>query len=223
MSVNILLEGFEIDAPWLYGELKNYIKPNHSVAVIAFSFRENRVRSLSDWEALYGKESGMYYSGIVGGFAAYGIPAEKITFINYFADTRESAARKIREADIIYFLGGLPDKMLDRIKEFGLYGILMKHRGILMGYSAGAVIQLAEYYLAPDEDYPEFKYYEGLPYLDAFYMQVHYTGTAAQDAAIQRVLVERGKTVYATVLKQGAVLVDSGNIKLLGDVRVFSK
>ena len=56
MSVNILLEGFEIDAPWLYGELKNYIKPNHSVAVIAFSFRENRVRSLVDWEALYGKE-----------------------------------------------------------------------------------------------------------------------------------------------------------------------
>lgn len=54
-------------------------------------------------------------------------------------------------------------------------------------------------------------------------MQVHYTGTAAQDAAIQRVLVERGKTVYATVFKQGAVLVDSGNIKLLGDVRVFSK
>ena len=39
MSVNILLEGFEIDAPWLYGELKSYIKPNHSVAVIAFSFR----------------------------------------------------------------------------------------------------------------------------------------------------------------------------------------
>ena len=118
MSVNILLEGFEIDAPWLYGELKNYIKPNQSVAVIAFSFRENRVRSLSDWEALYGKESGMYYSGIVGGFAAYGIPAEKITFINYFADTRESASRKIREADIIYFLGGLPDKMLNQRIRF---------------------------------------------------------------------------------------------------------
>ena len=47
--INILLEGFDIDAPWLYGELKNYIKPNHSVAVVAFSFRDNRVKSLSDW------------------------------------------------------------------------------------------------------------------------------------------------------------------------------
>ena len=29
--INILLEGFDIDAPWLYDELKNYIQPNHSV------------------------------------------------------------------------------------------------------------------------------------------------------------------------------------------------
>lgn len=59
--INILLEGFDIDAPWLYGELKNYIKPNHSVAVVAFSFRDSRVKSLSDWDALYGKVNGKYH------------------------------------------------------------------------------------------------------------------------------------------------------------------
>ena len=83
--------------------------------------------------------------------------------------------------------------MMDRIKEFDLYDILMQHDGILMGYSAGAVIQLAEYHLSPDDDYPEFKYYEGLPYLNDFYMEVHYEGTAVQDESIQRVLAERGK------------------------------
>ncbi len=223
MRVNILLEGFDIDAPWLYGELKKYIKPNHSVAVLAFAFRENRVKSPADWDALYSKENGMYYGGIVGGFAAYGIPEERITFVNYFADTGASAARKMEAADILYFLGGLPDRMMNRIKEFRLYDVLMKHKGILMGYSAGAVIQLAEYYLAPDEDYPEFQYFEGLPYLDKFYVQVHYTGTAAQDTAIARALAERGKTVYATAFKRGAILVDDGNVKLLGDVRMFGK
>lgn len=55
---NILLEGYDIDAAWLYDVLKNYIKPDHSVAVIAFSFRDNRVKSLEDWNALYSKESG---------------------------------------------------------------------------------------------------------------------------------------------------------------------
>lgn len=79
--INILLEGFDIDAPWLYDELKNYIKPNLSVTVVAFSFRDNRVKSLSDWNALYRKETGRYYGGIVGGFNAYGIPEDQITLL----------------------------------------------------------------------------------------------------------------------------------------------
>ena len=70
---------------------------------------------------------------------------------------------------------------------------------------------------------PEFKYYEGLPYLNDFYMEVHYKGTAVQDESIQRVLAERGKTVYATAVRSGAILVDTGNLKLLGDVKVFGR
>lgn len=218
---NILLEGYDIGAPWLYEELKNYIKPNHSVAVVAFSFRDDRVKSLEDWNQLYSKENGKFYSGIVGGFASYGIAEENISFINYFADSKESAAQKMNEADIIYFLGGLPDRMMERIRKFGLHDILMKHNVIVMGYSAGAVIQLAEYHLSPDEDYSEFGYYKGLPYLNDFYLEVHYKGTEAQNKSIQRVISERGKMVYATAFLSGAILVDNGNLKLLGDVKVF--
>ena len=220
--INILLEGHDIDAAWLYDELKNYIKSNHSVAVIAFSFRDDQVKSIADWDVLYSKYNGKYYGRIVDALVSYGITEMNITFVNYFTDTKESAAQKIAEADIIYFLGGLPDRMLDRIKAFDLYNILLKHDKIVIGYSAGALIQLAEYHLSPDEDYPEFKYCEGLPYLDSFYLGVHYEGTAGQDASIQRVVAERGKTVYATVLNAGAILVDNGTIKLLGNVRVFN-
>lgn len=220
--VNILLEGYDIDAPWLYEELKNYIMPYHTVAVVAFSYRDNSVKSLADWENFYKKDSGKYYNGIVGGFSAYGISEENIKFINYFTDTKESARSKIENADIIYFLGGLPDRMFDRIKEFDLYDTLLNHDGIMMGYSAGAVIQLAEYHLSPDDDYPEFDYYEGLPFLNDFYLEVHYEGAAIQNEAINRVISERGKTVYATSLLQGAILVDNGKIKLLGDVKVYN-
>ncbi|MBQ8341388.1 MAG: Type 1 glutamine amidotransferase-like domain-containing protein, partial [Clostridia bacterium] len=206
---------------WLYDELKRYIRPDHSVAVVAFSFRDSQAKSLSDWNALYDKDLGKYYNGIVGGFAAYGIPEEHIAFVNYFADTKETAAQKIKQADIVYFPGGLPDRMMDRIKEFDLYDALMQHKGIVMGFSAGAVIQLAEYHLSPDDDYPEFRYYEGLPYLRDFYVEVHYEGTAVQEEAIQRVLAERGKTVYATTDQVGAILVDNGNVKLLGDVKAY--
>lgn len=111
--------------------------------------------------------------------------------------------------------------MTDRIKEFDLVNILMHHNGIVMGYSAGAVIQLAEYHLSPDKDYPAFGYYEGLPYLKDFYLEVHYEGTREQDESIRRVICERGKTVYATATQSAAILVNDGKIKLLGDVKQF--
>ena len=221
--INILLEGYDINAIWLCDELKKYIKPTHSVTVVAFSFRDNRVKSIYEWNLLYSKENGKFYAGITDGFASYGIPEENITFINYFADTKESAAKKIKKADIVYFPGGLPDRMMDRIKEFDLYAPLMKHNGIVMGYSAGAVIQLSEYHLSPDEDYSEFRYYNGLPYLNDFYVEVHYEGTDIQNNAIERVIAERGKTVYATVSGSGAILVDNGNIKLIGNVMTYNK
>ncbi len=220
--INILLEGYDINADYLYDELKNYIKPEHKVAIVAFSFRDDRVKTLSDWKDLYSKESGMYYNGIINGLTAYGISENNISFINYFIDTKGSAERKIKQSDIVYFLGGLPDRMMDRIKEFDLTDALKKHNGIIMGYSAGAVIQLSEYHLSPDKDYPQFNYYEGLSYLNDFYLEVHYEGTEVQNDAILRVLKERGKTVYATALKKGALLVDNGIIKLLGDVRTFN-
>ena len=54
--INILLEGYEINAPWLYDDLKKYILPNQLIAVIAFSFRDNEVKNLKDWDSLYSKE-----------------------------------------------------------------------------------------------------------------------------------------------------------------------
>lgn len=221
--INILLEGYEINASYLYDDLKNYILPNYSVAVVAFSFRDREVKNSKDWNLLYSKENGIYYNGIVSGFTAYGISENNITFVNYFEDTKESAKQKAEKADILYFTGGRPDRMMDRIKEFDLVDVLKKHNGIIMGYSAGAVIQLSEYHLSPDKDYKEFQYYDGLGYLNDFYLEVHYENTKVQNKAIQRVLAERGKTVYATAFMSGAVIVDNGNVKLLGDVKTFNK
>lgn len=218
---NILLESYKINAPWLYNELRNYIKPDYTVAVIAFSFRDAETKCLSDWNKLYSKENGKYYNEIIGGFSTYGISENNITFINYFSDTREIAAQKIQNADIVYFPGGLPHRMMDRINEFDLYDTLLNHKGIIMGYSAGAVIQLAEYHLSPDEDYKEFSFFKGIPYLNDFYLEVHYLNTETQNTAIQKVIKERGKIVYATSYEKGAIIVHNGIIKLLGEVRSF--
>ena len=219
--INILLEGYRFDADWLYGALKSYIKPHHRVAVVALSFRDSRVKNAEEWEHLYGKERGSVGRGICSAFSAYGIGEESISFINYFTDSKVSAAKKIRNADIVFFPGGVPDKMMERIYELGLYDVLCEHNGIVMGYSAGALIQLSEYHLSPDHDYPVFAYYKGLPYLGGFCLEVHYEGRDVQKEAIKRVISERRMPVYATSLMKGAIVVDNGKIQALGDVFVF--
>lgn len=219
--INILLEGYDLDAKWLYDELKPYIKPEYKVAVVAFSFRDNRVKNVADWAALYSKESGRFYAGIVGAFCSYRIKEENITFLNYFKDTSEQAKNKIQQADIVYFLGGLPDRMMDRINKFELFDVFKNHKKVTIGYSAGAVVQLSEYYLSPDADYPEFNYYKGIPYINDFYFQPHYEGNENQIASINRILSERKKSVYATHTGKGAVIVVDGVVKTIGEVSVF--
>ncbi|MCH5198506.1 MAG: Type 1 glutamine amidotransferase-like domain-containing protein [Oscillospiraceae bacterium] len=221
-KVNILLEGYDIDALWLYGDLKEYVSPESKVAIIAFSFRDEKVRSADDWEKLFSREQGCYYGGIVNSLKAYGLNEEQISFINYFSDSRESAAKKIENADILYFPGGLPDRMMERIKEFGLYDAILHHSGIFLGYSAGAVIQLKEYHLSPDKDYSEFSYYEGFPFIEDFYLEVHYQGTEEQNNSIERILFERKKPVYALEAFSGAIIVDNGKIKTIGKVKEFT-
>jgi peptidase E len=201
-------------------ELGRYFRKGDKVAVVAFSFYDNYVYDAESWERVFGKGGNCYYE-TVDGLAPFGITPDDISFINYFTDTKESAKRKIKEADVIYFTGGLPDRMMDRIREFELEEILLAHRGVVMGYSAGAVIQLNEYHLYPDGDYKDFGYYKGLPYLSGFGIEVHYEYKPEQDESIRRFLRERGVTTYVTHTRSGGIVIDNGEVKVIGKVDVY--
>ncbi len=218
---NILLESPLIGEAWIFPALKPYLLPTYKVAVVALSFSEEQVSSPEAWEACYGKEKGQFYGDIVNGLCAFGLAEENISFLHYYKDTREEMLCKIGEADVIYYTGGYPDLMYERIISLGLHDALLSHRGVIMGYSAGAVIQLAEYHLSPDHDYPEFGFYKGIPYLSGFYQEVHYDGTAEQDACIRRVLQERGKPCYATHHDRGALIVSEGAVQCIGEVTLW--
>lgn len=219
--VNVLLESYDLTAPFLAEELRPYIKPDSRVTIVAFSFLPSQASDLEQWRALYGKGEGMFYSWLADPLFAFGVVEENIAVVNYFADTKEEAAEKVKRADILYFTGGLPDAMMDRLYEFELVEILKSFDGVVLGCSAGAMIQLEEYHITPDWDYPTFGYYWGLPWLNDFYVEVHYENTEEQNNSIRRVLTERNKPVYTTAHNNAAIIVDNGRIKPLGDVNVF--
>ena len=219
--INILFDCPNIDD--FYDNLKKYFNEKTHVCVIAFSYYDDYVYDAESWEKVFGKNLGGVYFETVDSFRPFGVKEENIVFINYFTDTKESAIEKIKNSDVLYFTGGLPDRMMDRIKDFELEDAIMSHPGIIMGYSAGAVIQLKEYHLYPDGDYTNFGYYEGLPMLDDFYLEIHYRGLDVQNESIKLCLEERGKPVYVTSDRGGGIVVEKGNIRTIGKVDVYSK
>ena len=219
--IHVLAEGYDLDAPWLADELKGILRPGSRVTIVALSFRDAQVKSAQDWEALYGREGGRYTGALVDPLAAYGIGADRVAFINCFADSKEAALAKIRRADVLYFPGGVPDRMMQRIEALGLADAMRAFEGVVLGYSAGAMIQLAEYHVSPDDDYPRFAYYGGLGRLSGFYYEPHYGDWQTQREAISRVLAERHAPVYATREGKGALIIEDGRIKTVGEVEVF--
>lgn len=217
--INILFDCPNLDD--FKEELREYFSEDSRVAVVAFSFYDDYVYDAASWEKVYGRGLGNCYFETVDALSAFGVSKDNITFINYFTDTHESARDKIKNANVVYFTGGLPDRMMDRIKEFNLLDTLREFDGIAVGYSAGAVIQLAEYHLYPDGDYKDFGYYEGLDYLNSLYLEVHYEFKPEQNESIRRVLAERNLPVYVTHTRRGGVVVDNGRIKIIGKVDIY--
>ncbi len=218
--MNILLDKLDFNEPWAYETLKNIIKPEHKICVIPFAFHEEWIKNKEEWEKSYNKLNGEYYKDTISSFYTYGIKDCNITLVNYFTDNSESAKAKINESDIILLTGGFPDKIMNRLSEFDLINTIEKHDGIIMGWSAGAMMQCFEYYISPDEDYPEFVYKKGLRCIEDFAVEVHYKNTEVQNKSIEKYISEKGKKVYTTE-RQSAIIVDGSKTTLLGNAKLY--
>lgn len=218
--INILLNAYNIDSDWCYDALKDILKEHMQVTVIAFSFRDVQVHSAQEWQLLYGKSQGRYYKTVVEPFSRYGISEEQITWVDYYTDTRASALEKIKQCQVVYLMGGLPDRTMDRLLEFELTDALENHSGIVMGFSAGAMVQIADYHISPDSDYAEFAYAKGLNMIKDFDIEVHYEFDQIQKDSIEKAIREKGKTIYA-MEDTGGLIVENGKVTCMGDVHHY--
>ena len=216
--INILLSFYDFGEGKLRKSLIDYISPNMRVAVIPFSHSEQKMPTISKYDA-YCNKGGEYYELIAEQFSKLGIPDSNIDIIHYYNDDINEMKYKISSSDIIFFTGGLPDKTMERLKEKELVDNIKSFEGIVMGASAGALIQLPEYFCTPDKDYPKFSFYKGLGLTRSdIYIEVHYEGTPLKDEF--PLLRNKNKKIYA--IPNGAGLIcRENNIEIIGDVIVF--
>lgn len=211
--VHILLNINNFDEPWAYGTLENYLKPDTKVLILPLSYDDGWINDAFEWKEKYGWGAAEH-KDIVRPFRSYGIKERSIRWINYYEDDHETAAKKIKWADVLFFTGGYPGWMLQRLYDFGIFEDIINFDGVIMGTSAGAMIQFDEFHLTPEEDY-EYQYYEGLGLLSGFDIEVHYEEDLNHITSIIRCIEDTGKPVIA-MPNEGGLLIDGENFELLG-------
>ena len=209
---NILLSRSILNEPHIYEIAKTYIKSTDRVAILAFSFFPKDYPDQKSYDLDYEK-GGEYYEKIVNAFIPYGIPEERITWVNYYKDHHEQAVQKLKNATIIYFPGGAPDLMMNRIREFDLTNTLESHQGVFIGSSAGAMIQVKNYHIAKDYDYQRFSYEEGLNLITDLSIEVHYRRKKVQKQAIKKVWRAYRHDIYG-IPDDGMIIINNHDVML---------
>lgn len=219
--VNVLLSKYSFNEDWAKNKLKRYIKSEDKVVIIPFAFNEKFISNNTEWQNAYNSDYGKYYREIVTPFMDFGIKENNIKWINYFEDSNEEIKKIIEKSKIVFLTGGLPDKAVSRVIEKKLLNYIDDNK-IIIGASAGALMQLKNYYISPDKDYSEFLHLNGIGMIDKdFYIEVHYEGTEIQNDCIKRILKEKHDTVYA-IKDNGGIIIDGNDFLIIGDVITFN-
>jgi len=75
----------------------------------------------------------------------------------------DEAQKVVKEASFIMLMGGDPFKQKEMCEKLGLLDELKKYNGVMLGFSAGAMLMSKHIIITPcSEEYPEFHIEEGL-------------------------------------------------------------
>lgn len=195
-ATNILLSMFPAKEDW-NASLESYLK-NKKVFVLAFSFLKEFVQNTEDWQNLYAPRTGKYYASIVQPLTSFGVQEADIHWGNYFLDSSATLVAKINTADVLFLPGGAPDEFYERIWAKELATTIENFTGTIIGFSAGAMVQIANFHITPDDHYLTYTYHQGLKLISEFDIEVHYEAhDTVMNEAIKRCLADTQRRVYA--------------------------
>ena len=154
--INIALSVYDFNNDYCYPMLKNILMPGMRVCIIPYSHADNIYTDINEFNYIYDHNDPCSdYYAIAKPYRDYGIEDIRIIFPN---DSELIIQDKILKSDILFFTGGNPVAMMKRLKP--IKHIIDKFDGIVMGASAGAMVQVKEFVI-DGEGYP-YSYHEGL-------------------------------------------------------------
>lgn len=220
IQFEILMNTSMFDESWCYPVLKKYFKPRDRVCVLAMSYYDD-TKTLEDWNRQNAPGQGIYYPANTDVFFRFGLKREQVIWVNPFTDSRKDIVSKILNSNVLLLPGGAPDLFMKRIRERKLASLIRNYCGTVVGYSAGAMIQLADYHITPDEDYPEFSWQTGMGMIRDLDIEVHYQASRHQERSIQKAISQKHLDTWA-IYERGGLIFENGQlIERFGQVEFF--
>ena len=213
--VNVLLNYYNFDGDWARPHLEKYVK-GKKVLILPLAYREFQAWDNDSFLAIYGK-GGEKYPAITRPFLEYGLKEDDLDWLNPY-DGKDHVAQ-IKNAELLFFTGGMPEKAIKRMVELGIVEAVSNFNGVVMGASAGAMLQLETYHITPDEDYAEYGIWRGLGLVKGIDLEVHYLATPIQLECSARAGKELGLPVYK-MWHEGGLLIDGGKVTVMGNVEL---
>lgn len=191
-----------------------------SFLVLPVCTMERYVKDLLSWEEYFGEE-GILTQKIQDQLCGAGAVRNRIDFYNYF--TCEEVPDFNRYTCLV-IPGGDAELGVERIKNNKLLSALSNYQGMILAYSAGALMLYQEYFLSPNWYYTTMKYCRGigLDCMPPFLLEMHYDGSESMAGMIK----EDGKYLNKDVCAigdYGILIYDNYEKSMIeyGDVTYF--
>ena len=221
---NVLLSEYEKGMQLVDSKLRKIIKGNEKAVIIAWTFPVEIDKRIFEEE--WFPKNGRRYNKYVGSLLNLGIKEENIIVLNcYDKENFQNFKQIIDDSDILVITGGNPEMLYSKVtQETEILYNIKHYKGIIIGFSAGADLQLKRYFItAKNNYYKYFAFYDGFGVLDdPFYLDVHSINNKRYLDKLQKVSNEKKKNVYA-IFDDGAMIYDrvSNNLELFGNVLTF--
>ena len=221
---SVLLSEYEKGMELVESKLKKMINPTQKAVIIAWAFPTEIDKKTFDEE--WFPQGGRTYNKYVGSLLKLGISEENITVLNcYDKDNYGNFKTIIDDSDILVITGGNPEMLYSKVtQETEILYNIKHYKGIIIGFSAGADLQLKRYFItAKNNYYKYFAFYDGFGVLDdPFYIDVHSINNKRYLEKLQKVANNKKKNVYA-IFDDGAMIYDrrTNKLELFGNVLEF--
>ena len=220
---SILFSKIELAGDMMVPKLKKIISKDSKVSIFPWTFpKELNGEQL---ESDFFKKNGKRYQRYVSFLLKLGVEEKNINICNCYSQNTKTLKKMIHNSDVLLFPGGNPEMLYSKVVQETeiLYDI--KHfNGIVIGESAGAVLQFKRYFITAKNNYYGYEaFYDGFGLLnDPFYLDVHTDSDIKYLNRLQQIANETKKSVYA-LYDDGCIIINrkSKQVTTEGHVEIY--